>query len=149
MARCLGEREGDAQRGREGGFTLIEMLVVVIVVGTLAAIAIPVFLTQRAKAHDASTRSDVAHVGKELATYFVDGTGTPSLDYASVPGSAVLSEGSYSVTINLTNGTAVPGSGSSSNLGDPKAWCVSLTDRMGDMKDFRYSADRGLEAGTC
>lgn len=132
----------------DGGFTLIELLVVMIIIGVLAAIAIPVFLNQRAKAHDASTKSDVANVGKELATYFVDGTGTPSLDY-SVPGSVVLSEGSYSVTINLTNGTAKPSSGGFSNLGDEKSWCVSLTDPKGQVKDYRYSAAQGLEAGTC
>jgi type IV pilus assembly protein PilA len=131
------------------GFTLIELLVVMIIIGVLAAIALPVFLSQRAKAHDASTKSDVSNLGKEMSTYFVDGTGTPALDFGSLPGSVVLSEGSYSVTINLTNGTATPASGGSLNLGDAKAWCVSLTDPKGQVKDYRYSAMQGLEAGTC
>jgi len=37
-------------RENEKGFTLIELLVVVIIIGILAAIAIPVFLSQREKA---------------------------------------------------------------------------------------------------
>src|SRR3954466_2384662 len=135
-------------RDRDGGFTLIELLVVMIIIGILAAIAIPVFLNQRAKAHDASTKADVTHLGKEVMTYFVDGTGTLVLDF-SVPGKVTMSDGTYSDTVRLTNGTAEPTSGASSNLGDPMNWCVSLTDPKGSVKDFTYTAQGGLAQGTC
>jgi type IV pilus assembly protein PilA len=134
---------------RDDGFTLIELLVVMIIIGILASIALPVFLSQRAKAHDASTKADVSHLAKEIATYWVDGSGTLTLDFITVPGSVVVSDGTYSETVNLTNGTARPASGASSNLGSETGWCVSLTDPKGDVKDFKYTATGGLATGTC
>jgi type IV pilus assembly protein PilA len=138
-----------AQRRTDHGFTLIELLVVMIIIGILAAIAIPVFLSQRKKAHDASTKTDLSNIAKEIATYWVDGTGVLSLDYVSSPGNVVISDGSYSTTTNLTNGSARPVAGSSANLNSQYTWCVSLTDPDGQVKDYRYSAMDSLEPGIC
>ncbi len=120
-----------------------------IIIGVLAGIAIPVFLSQRAKAHDAATKADVSSLGKEVATYFVGGTGPLVLDY-STPGAVVLTDTStFTTNARLTIGSRPPVSGVSANLSDPMGWCVSLTDPDGAVKDFKYSALNGLAPGTC
>ena len=136
-------------RRDDAGFTLLELLVVMIIIGILAAIAIPVFLSQRAKAHDASTKADVTTIGREVATFFVDGTGATSISLTAVPGYVVITDGTESSSVRLTNGSALPTAGAYSNLNDEFNWCVSLTDPQGQHKSYRYSAHDGLEVGTC
>jgi prepilin-type N-terminal cleavage/methylation domain-containing protein len=75
-------------RGCEGGFSLVEVLIVIIVMGILAAIAVPLFIFQRGKAEDASTRTDVDTIGKELSAYWTENVAAPTIVMAADPSGA-------------------------------------------------------------
>src|SRR6185503_10910103 len=53
----------------EEGFSLIELLVVVIIIGVLAAIAIPNFLLEQSKAHDVDAKSSARAAMTALEVY--------------------------------------------------------------------------------
>ena len=60
------------QRQGEGGFTLIELMVVVLIIAILIAIAIPTFLGARARAQDRAAQSNVRNALVAEKTYFAD-----------------------------------------------------------------------------
>ena len=56
----------------EKGFTLVELLVVMLILGLLAAIAIPSFFNQRDKARDADAKSAARTAQTAIETYATD-----------------------------------------------------------------------------
>jgi type IV pilus assembly protein PilA len=60
----------------EGGFTLIELLVVILIIAILAAIAIPVFLSQREKAWVSQAESALKNGATAMETGAVENNGT-------------------------------------------------------------------------
>jgi type IV pilus assembly protein PilA len=60
------------QGEREGGFTLIELMVVVLIIAILIAIAIPTFLGARQKAQDRAAQSNLRNALTAAKTVYTD-----------------------------------------------------------------------------
>jgi len=66
VTQALNKKAGDK------GFTLVELLVTIVIIGILTAIAVPIFMSQRDKGYDAAVKSDLKNAALTAETNYVD-----------------------------------------------------------------------------
>ena len=122
---------------------MVELAVVIVIIGILAAVAIPLYLGQQAKANDSAAQQDLETMSQFIRGALEDEPDMPTLAWVGT---------SYSV--NGEPGAALSpgvvfGGLSGTNMFD---WCVDVTHphgKVASVDGYRYSAKDGLEEGSC
>ncbi len=86
------------------GFTLIELMIVIAIIGILAAIAIPQFSAYRQRSYNSAAQADLRNAATAQEAYYVDFSGYISDPMANLVGSTYGLYMSANVTLTGTGG---------------------------------------------
>lgn len=122
-------RLGELKRvSSNDGFTLLELIVVVAVIGILAAIAIQQFQLHRARAIDASMRSDLKNAALAMESYYGEFLQYPNTE-------AAIRLVGYRKTSGVTLAINVP---------TPSTFTLTASRPHGSQASFTFDSSTGL-----
>jgi len=115
-------------RQHNSGFTLLELLVVIAVLGILAAIAIQNVSTYRKRSVDASMRSDLRNAAMAMESYYGEFLGYPSSEAALLLIGYRKTSG-VALTINVTT---------------PSTYTLTAAKPSGSQPSFTFDSSTGM-----
>ena len=62
-------------RSRRSGFTLAEMMVVIVIIGLLATLVVPNVVSKLARANKTKAKADIVQIAKAVEDYVIDNNG--------------------------------------------------------------------------
>ena len=134
-------------RPQDQGFTLVELLVVMIVIGVLAAVAIPTFLNQRNKGYDSQAKSDARSIQTEAETYYTDAQAYPANIVVVTPASPAPSTPAADTIYVKQSASSTVTTTVTLNSAKTK-FCAQVTSKSGTV--FKVSsAAAGVATGAC
>ena len=119
------------------GFTLLELLIVVVIIGVLAAIAVPKFQNTKGKANAASLRADIRNLITAEEAYFYD--------------NSAYTNNITSLNLRMTTGVTVSfgaatAGGWSAKVTHPMAWPIECAVFFGSAPAYAPATSEGLIA---
>jgi prepilin-type N-terminal cleavage/methylation domain-containing protein len=121
-------------RGNSEGFTLIELMIVIAIIGILAAIAIPNFIAYRNKAFCSAAESDANNIAAAIADYF------------SVPSRVSAPDSNPTTAVTAGLGMELTNNNTGTIGGDVQAMTVTVTDGSGRCPDDYQNSVEGWDA---
>lgn len=76
----FGMQSNPSRKRRNAGFTLIEIMVVVVILGLLAAIVVPKVMSRPDEARAVAARADIAAINQALKLYRLDNISYPTTE---------------------------------------------------------------------
>ncbi|WP_169746711.1 type IV pilin protein [Demequina silvatica] len=129
---------------RDGGYSMVELVVVIVIIGVLAAVAIPLYLNHQNKANDAAAQSDAMNLGTLIRAAYDENTTVVDVD---------LVDGEYVIDGDPVLAASPGVEFVAWTPGDIDSWCVQLMHPNGDVSDdpgVRFDAQNGyVENAEC
>jgi prepilin-type N-terminal cleavage/methylation domain-containing protein len=134
----------------DDGFSVIELVIAMVVIGILAGIVVPIALSQRANAIETSERSDVLKISISVENAITNWNGAPSAEVA-ITGS----NGTWQALLagdtapQFTGNISDSGTSISGTIWSDGSYCVAATNGGGPRIIFRSDAQRVFKDQDC